>query len=104
MTARTLDDVADVRTGDKGDTLILAVFPRSEDQYELLCRVLTSDAVAAHFAPAVTGAVRRTEMPLVSGLVFELPGVLGGGVTGSPVLDGHGKCMSYHMLSLVLPQ
>ncbi|MDJ0395053.1 hypothetical protein QMK17_17145 [Rhodococcus sp. G-MC3] len=100
---RTVDDVADVRTGDKGDTLILAVFPRTDEHYELLTRVLTADAVASHFAPSVTGPVRRSEMPLVSGLVFELPGVLGGGVTGSPVLDGHGKCLSYHLLGMRLP-
>ncbi|MCJ0978760.1 hypothetical protein MTX35_13665 [Rhodococcus sp. ARC_M12] len=101
---RTVDDLADVRTGDKGDTLILAVFPRSEEYYELLTRELTVDAVATHFAPLVTGDVRRTDMPLVCGLVFELPGVLGGGVTGSPVLDGHGKCLSYHLLSMVVPE
>ena len=100
---RTVDDLADVRTGDKGDTLSLAVFPRTDEDYELLSRALTVDAVAGHFAPLVTGAVRRTEMPLVSGLVFELPGVLGGGVTGSPVLDGHGKCLSYHLLSMTVP-
>lgn len=99
---RTVDDLADVRTGDKGDTLILAVFPRTDEHYELLNRALTVDAVAAHFAPLVTGAVRRTAMPMVSGLVFELPGVLGGGVTGSPVLDGHGKCLSYHLLSMAV--
>ncbi|KQU58204.1 hypothetical protein ASG84_16320 [Rhodococcus sp. Leaf278] len=97
---RTVDDLADVRTGDKGDTLILAVFPRTEEDYELLSRELTVDAVTTHFEPLVTGEVRRTAMPLVSGLVFELPGVLGGGVTGSPVLDGHGKCLSYHLLSM----
>ncbi|MGV8875765.1 MAG: AtuA-related protein [Rhodococcus sp. (in: high G+C Gram-positive bacteria)] len=101
---RTVDDVADVRTGDKGDTLILAVFPRTDEDYELLNRELTAAVVTVHFAPLVTGKVRRTEMPLVSGLVFELPGVLGGGVTGSPVLDGHGKCLSYHLLSLAVPE
>ncbi|MFY2790985.1 hypothetical protein [Rhodococcus sp. KRD162] len=101
---RTVDDLADVRTGDKGHTLILAVFPRTDEDYELLSRTMTVDAVAAHFAPLVTGDVRRTDMPLVSGLVFELPGVLGGGVTGSPVLDGHGKCLSYHLLSMAVPE
>lgn len=101
---RTIDDVADVRTGDKGDTLILAVFPRTPDDYATLSDVLTAEAVAQHFSPAVTGEVRRTDMPLVSGLVFELPGVLGGGVTGSPVLDGHGKCLSYHLLSMDVPE
>ena len=101
---RTVDDLADVRTGDKGDTLILAVFPRTDEDYEFLTRALTVDVVARHFSPLVTGTVRRTEMPLVSGLVFELPGVLGGGVTGSPVLDGHGKCMSYHLLSMAVSE
>lgn len=101
---RTVDDIADVRTGDKGDTLILAVFPRTPNDYSILSDVLTPEAVAQHFSPAVTGKVRRTAMPLVSGLVFELPGVLGGGVTGSPVLDGHGKCLSYHLLSMVVPE
>ncbi|OZF45343.1 AtuA-related protein [Rhodococcus sp. 14-1411-2a] len=101
---RTVDDFADVRTGDKGDTLILAVFPRTDESYEVLTRAMTVAAVAAHFAPLVTGEVRRTDMPLVSGLVFELPGVLGGGVTGSPVLDGHGKCLSYHLLSMTVPE
>ncbi|OZE94279.1 hypothetical protein CH302_19995 [Rhodococcus sp. 15-2388-1-1a] len=101
---RTVDDLSDVRTGDKGDTLILAVFPRTDEHYALLSRVLTAEAVGAHFAPLVTGEVRRTDMPLVSGLVFELPGVLGGGVTGSPVLDGHGKCLSYHLLSMTVPE
>jgi hypothetical protein len=33
-------------------------------------------------------------------MVFELPGVLGGGVTGSPALDGHGKTLGYHLLNL----
>ena len=33
-------------------------------------------------------------------MVFELPGVLGGGVTGSPALEGHGKTLGYHLLSL----
>ncbi|WP_442853267.1 AtuA-related protein [Arthrobacter sp. H14] len=39
-------------------------------------------------------------MPRLPGIVFELPGVLGGGVTNSPSLDGHGKSLSYHLLSL----
>ncbi|MDZ7918089.1 MAG: hypothetical protein U5O16_40805 [Rhodococcus sp. (in: high G+C Gram-positive bacteria)] len=71
---RTVDDLADVRTGDKGDSLILAVFPRTDEDFELLTRVLTIEAVAAHFEPLDAGEVRRTAMPLVSGMVFELPG------------------------------
>ena len=96
----TIDDLADVRAGDKGDTLILAVLPRDAAAAALLERELTAARVAAHFAPLVQGEVGRVVQPHLPGLVFTLPGVLGGGVTGSPVLDGHGKALSYHLLSL----
>lgn len=98
----TVDEYADVRTGDKGDTLILAVLARDEQAYELLAGTLTADAVAAHYALDLTGTVSRTTLPGLRALVFTLPGALGGGVTGSPVLDGHGKTLSYHLLSLLI--
>ncbi|WP_072802737.1 AtuA-related protein [Rhodococcoides yunnanense] len=97
---RTVDDLADVRTGDKGDTLILAVFARSPAAYDELCRALTLDRVVAHFGDRTTRHPRRTLQNNVLSLVFELPGQLGGGVTGSAELDGHGKTMSYHLLSM----
>lgn len=96
----SLDLLADVRTGDKGSTLILAVLPRDDAAYRRLLSRLTPAVVSAHFGRLVTGDVRRTVMPQLPGFVFELPGVLGGGVTGSPSLDGHGKTLSYHLLSL----
>lgn len=98
----TLDRYADGRSGDKGDTLIVAVLPRSPGDFQHLRAHLTEQAVAEHFhcdAPDVT--VR--EVPTVESFVCGLRGVLGGGVTGSPVLDGHGKTLSYHMLTLPVP-
>jgi len=101
MTAPSvLDDLADVRAGDKGDTLILAVIARNPAAYEQLTDRLTADAVAARYHPLITGPCRRTCQPNQLAMVFELPGVLGGGVTGSPVLDGHGKTLGYHLLGL----
>lgn len=96
----TVDDYANVRTGDKGDTLILAVIGRSEEGYALLCEKLSADVVGAHYG--ISQDVTRHEMPHISSLVFRLPGMLGGGVTGSPVLDGHGKSLSYRLLTLEL--
>jgi hypothetical protein len=96
----TVDDCADVRTGDKGDTLILAVRARDASAYLLLEERLTAEAVAGHYALALTGPVVRRLLPGLHALVFTLPGALGGGVTGSPVLDGHGKALSYHLLSM----
>ncbi|EYT54187.1 AtuA-related protein [Kocuria sp. UCD-OTCP] len=100
----TVDDCADVRTGDKGDTLILAVRARDEAAYRLLEDVLTAEAVTGHYALDLTGPVARRLLPGLHALVFTLPGALGGGVTGSPVLDGHGKALSYHLLSMPLRQ
>lgn len=97
---KTIDDFADVRTGDKGDTLILAVLARDSDAYCLIEKQLTAGAVAAHYALGLSGPVTRKVLPQLKSLVFTLPGALGGGVTGSPVLDGHGKTLSYHLLSM----
>ncbi|QGW25787.1 MULTISPECIES: hypothetical protein [unclassified Dietzia] len=94
----TVDSYADVRTGDKGDTLILDVLARDQAAYDLLAGALTAEAVAAHYALDLTGPVVRRLLPGLRALVFVLPGALGGGVTGSPVLDGHGKALSYHLL------
>lgn len=95
-----LDDIADVRAGDKGDTLILAVLPRDPDAYAFLDRALTPEVVATHFA--VTEPVVRTALPHLPALVFRVPSVLAGGVTGYAGLDGHGKTLGYHLLMLRL--
>jgi hypothetical protein len=98
-----VDDLADARTGDKGSTLILAVLPRDLAGWRLLREHLTADLVRRHFGPAVCSEVTRSEVPGLPALVFRIPGVLGGGVTGSTALDGHGKTLSYHLLALELP-
>lgn len=99
---RTVDELADVRTGDKGSTLILAVVPRGSVEYAYLEKRLTESAVARHFEALSVVDVRRTCLPQLPGMVFEMSGALGGGVTGAPWLDGHGKCLSYHLLTLRL--
>ena len=98
-----VDDLADARAGDKGGTLILAVLPRDARHWPHLREHLTAELVGRHFGPAVAGPVTRHEVTGLPALVFRLPGVLGGGVTGSTALDGHGKTLSYHLLTLELP-
>ncbi|MCF2573520.1 AtuA-related protein [Brevibacterium sp. UCMA 11754] len=94
-----IDELASVRTGDKGDTLILAVIAHDQAAYDLLDQELSVERVAAHFG-LNTQAVTRSVLPTLHSFSFELSGLLGGGVTGSPNLDGHGKTMSYHLLTL----
>lgn len=103
-----VDDIADSRAGDKGDTLILAVLPRSDEAWPILVQHLTPGLVASHFgypdvAPPDTCPVTRREVASLPGLVFRLPGMLGRGVTDGRRLDGHGKTLSYHLLNLELP-
>jgi hypothetical protein len=97
----TVDDLADVRAGDKGDTLILAVLPRDPADIDRLQSVLTTDRVAERFGLPVTSVARRV-IPGLPALVLELTSLLGGGVTGSLGLDGHGKTLGYHLLGLEL--
>lgn len=102
MSPLILDDLADVRAGDKGDTLMLSVFPRSQAGFDVLDAHLTAKSVARHFGVQGRAAVTRTVLPHLPALVFSVPGVLGAGVTGSTALDGHGKTLGYHLLTLTL--
>ncbi len=104
MAPITLDDLADARAGDKGDTLILAVLPRTTDGFHSLVDRLTPELVASHFHCPSASDVTRTVLPQVTAIVFRLRAVLGGGVTGSTTLDGHGKTLSYHLLTLRLDE
>ncbi|WP_299049796.1 hypothetical protein [uncultured Nocardioides sp.] len=97
----TLDDLADVRAGDKGDTLILAVLPRDPADLGRLRAELTEATVAARFGLAAD-RVSRQVLPDLPALVLTLAGVLGGGVTGSLGLDGHGKTLGHHLLGVEL--
>lgn len=98
-----VDELADVRAGDKGSTLILAVLPRTTAGWQLLRERLTGPLVGQHFGIPSTVEILRTEVPTVPAMVFRLPGALAGGVTNGTLLDGHGKTLSYHLLSLELP-
>lgn len=99
---KRVDKLAHVRAGDKGDGLILGVVPWSEEAYEYLVERLTSERVTEAYAPLLTGPVHRSCLPQLPALIFTLPGVLGAGVTGTPVLDGHGKTLSYRLLTVEL--
>ncbi|MEY8567722.1 AtuA-related protein [Brevibacterium linens] len=97
--AATVDDLATVRTGDKGDTLILGVVARDGVDFSDLSRAITEEAVADHFGVPVS-RVKRSLLSGLNAMSFELKGMLGSGVTGVSHLDGHGKTLSYHLLTM----
>lgn len=95
----TVDDLATVRTGDKGGTLIIGVVARDGVNFSELSAAVTETAVAAHFG-LPQSQVRRALLPRLHAMSFELKGMLGQGVTGMSHLDGHGKTLSYHLLTM----
>ena len=98
-----LQDIAIARSGDKGDRATLSVIARQPADYPLLERLLTAEAVKAHYASIVRGEVERYALPHLGAVHFVLHAALGGGVTRSLALDAHGKTLSAAILDLALP-
>ncbi|GAA4067149.1 AtuA-related protein [Actinomadura miaoliensis] len=99
MRAR-LHDVAHARTGDKGDTSTVSIFPYRDEHYPDLVRELTPEVVRRHLGGHVRGEVVRYELPSLCALHFVCRQSLDGGVTTSLALDTHGKGLSSRLLSL----
>ena len=98
-----LQDIAIARSGDKGDRATLSVIAHDLADYPLLERMLTAEAVKAHYAGVVRGEVDRYLLPHLGAVHFVLHAALGGGVTRSLALDAHGKTLSAAILDLPLP-
>ena len=98
-----LGEVAHVRTGDKGDSLQVAVIAYREDGYPLLTRTLTAARIVAHLPRLGEEViVVRHELATLGALLFVLDGALAGGVTRSLSLDAHGKTLGMQLLDLEL--
>jgi hypothetical protein len=97
-----LRDIAHTRTGDKGNRSTLSVIAYDPKDFALLEKHLTPERVKAHYADIVHGPVERYSLPQLGALNFVMHQTLGGGVTRSLALDAHGKCLSAHLLSLVI--
>lgn len=95
-----LREVALTRSGDKGDTSNICVFPYDDSDYEWLCERVTVEAVAALFGELVKGTVTRYEWPGLKGLNFVLTEALRGGVSNSLLVDPHCKCYQSLLLTL----
>jgi hypothetical protein len=102
MNARrvALRDVAQARSGDKGDLANVAVFAPTDALYTAFLRELTPERVRAHFGRFVRGPVDRYEVPNVRALNFVLHQALDGGAARSLRSDPLGK--SYGSLILRL--
>ena len=95
-----LREIAQSRTGDKGNTSNISLIAYSPDDYEKLKQSVTAEKVKAFFKDTVKGEVIRYELPAIGALNFVMRGALGGGVTRSLALDMHGKGLSSAMMDM----
>ena len=88
------------RAGDKGNTLVLSLFPLDEKDYELLIEKVTAEKVKQHLSHQLKGTVTRHEIPELKALLFTCENALQSGVTTSLAMDAHGKSLSYALLEM----
>ena len=97
-----LRDVANARSGDKGNRLNVAVVCRDPAHYAALARQLTAERVAAAFGARRPSRAIRYDLPKLAAFNFVLDDVLEGGVNSSLGLDGHGKSLSFLLADLTI--
>lgn len=95
-----LRDVAQARSGDKGNTCDLTLFARTEEMYEVFKREVTAERVQEHFKGLVFGKVTRFEVPNVLALKFLMEDALGGGAPSSLRTDNLGKSFGSNLLRM----
>jgi hypothetical protein len=93
-----LQHLAHCRSGDKGNTVNIAVFAYEPALYPLLVEQLTAEKVKAFYQGAITGEVLRYPVDGLHAINFVAHGALGGGVSRSLALDQYGKAMSAALL------
>src|SRR5205085_6541629 len=94
--------VAHSRTGDKGDSQTMSLIPYRAEDYALIEKQVTADAVRKQFGNLVRGNVMRYELPNLSAFNFVLEETLQGGVNDSLNLDTHGKSRSSVLLAMLI--
>lgn len=95
-----LHAIAHARTGDKGNRLNCAVIAHAVEAFPVLAEQVTEERIAALFSHRRPSRVTRHLLPKLWALNLVLDDVLEGGVNGSLGLDGHGKMLSFLVLTL----
>jgi hypothetical protein len=95
-----LSRLAHARSGDKGNSVNIAVIARRAEYVPMLRRVLTPQRVAAQLAHLVSGPVQRFEAPGLQAFNFVLQDALGGGGMASLRIDPQGKAYAQMTLEM----
>lgn len=97
-----LREIAFSRSGDKGDTINVSVIPYNHADWELIREQVTVDLFRRTYKELVTGEILRYELPGTRALNFVMHGALGGGVSTSLRVDGHGKSFQSLILEALI--
>ncbi|MBM7713492.1 hypothetical protein JOC94_000460 [Bacillus thermophilus] len=93
-----LKEIAHARSGDKGNTVNIAVFANHKDYYPLLVEQMTVARMTAFFKGLVLGEINRYELPNIEALNFVCYEALDGGGSSSMRIDHLGKCFGSNIL------
>lgn len=86
-----LVDIAHTRSGDKGNSVTLAVIAKEPKFYQVLVEKLTASKVKEHFSDFCKGKVQRFELPNLNAVHFLIEDALDGGGALSLRTDAQGK-------------
>lgn len=95
-----LYEVANARSGDKGDASNVGLIAKSPALYEIIREQATEERVGEHFREVCRGRVDRYEVPNLLALNFILHDSLGGGGTESLKTDAQGKTHAQGLLQM----
>ncbi|QQK74577.1 hypothetical protein HUG15_02470 [Salicibibacter cibarius] len=95
-----LNDVAQARSGDKGNKVDLGLFVNDEELYDVLLEQVTANRVKEHFEGLVFGDVFRYELPNILALKFVCEEALNGGGSSSIRVDNLGKTFGSALLRM----
>jgi hypothetical protein len=90
------------RSGDKGDSVNIAIIARNPDYVDVIRREVTTQRIAAHFSHLVDGPIQRFEAPGLHAINFLLHQALGGGGMASLRIDPQGKAYGQMALELMV--
>lgn len=97
-----LSQIAHGRSGDKGNHANVAVIAYTDGGFAWLRKHLTTEVVAAYFAPLKPSRVERFEAANVRGLNFMLYDALAGGASQSLRIDTQGKTFALALLRMMV--
>jgi len=95
-----LRQFAYARSGDKGDTVNIAILSRVPEHLDWLRDQVTVARMADHFADLVVGPIERFDVPGLHALNFLMHRALGGGGMASRRIDPLGKAFGQQALDL----